>query len=102
MKKILAIILMAIFLLPGLSLAAEKGKVKLMIPARKETEKTSQTSGYWMLSISGSGIKEYSEEDLKEFVKKFEGQGYKVDYIEIWIEAKAESGGVTTFFVSLS
>jgi hypothetical protein len=38
-----------------------------------------------------------------EFVKKFEDpqHGYRVELIELWIEAKLETWGVTRLFISL-
>ena len=36
-----------------------------------------------------------------KFVQKFEGKGYRIEQIELWVEGKAESGGVTKFLVSV-
>ena len=45
--------------------------------------------------------REYLETELGHFIDQFERPGYKVERIELWIEAKAESGGITKFFVSM-
>ena len=43
---------------------------------------------------------EYFEMGLSQFVKELENQDYKVDQIELWVEGRAESGGVTRLFIS--
>ena len=40
-------------------------------------------------------------EEAEEFLEKeLESQDYKVDQIELWVEGRAESGGVSRLFVS--
>jgi hypothetical protein len=73
--------------------------IKLLFP-KYEQDTSAQGKAVYLLSKKG-GKQEYSEEDLKQFVQKFEGQGYKIDQIELWVEGKAESGGITKLIVSV-
>jgi len=75
-------------------------EVYLVFPTPQEEEKTSVRGAQYTAYVKKrewdiSGIK------LGEFVKQFEKAEYKVDQIELWIEGRVESGGVTKFFVSL-
>ena len=56
---------------------------------------------YWM--NRGEEKQKYSESELFAFVKKFEDpqHGYRVELIELWIEGKLETRGVTKLFISL-
>jgi hypothetical protein len=98
MKKKVFLIGWFIFFLPLVSSADEE--IKLMFPEYKQ-EKSAQGQMLYYWSGKEDGKGEYSEENLREFVNKFERQGYKVSQIEIWVDGKIESGNVTKLFVSV-
>jgi hypothetical protein len=74
-------------------------EIKLMFPQFEQGKPAHVMGLYWLAKEEGKQL--YSEEDLKSFVQKFEKQGYWIDQIELWVEGKAESNGVTRFFVSV-
>ncbi len=78
------------------------GEIRLMFPKIEVKEKSSaEGKSYVVFSKKEQyGSSEYLEKSLSEFVKEFENREYRVDQIEIWIEGRAESGGVTRLFVS--
>lgn len=76
-------------------------EISLMFPKPWLEQKTSDTSGRYVMSRSEKS-QEYSEIKLLKFVEQFEKAEYKVEQIELWIEAKAESKGITQFFVSIA
>ena len=81
--------------IPSLSLA---GDIKLMFPKLK---KENTASAQMVYSLAKDGDKqEYSETDLQKFVEQIETKEYRIEQIELWIEGKAESVGVTKFFIS--
>ena len=98
-KRIILIncLILAVLSTPLISRAGEE--IVLLFP-KYEQDKASQGRAVYSLAKK-EGKQEYSEEGLKKFVQKFEGQGYKIDQIELWVEGKAESGGVTKFIVSV-
>ncbi len=98
-KQLILTVCLILFILsaPLMSIAGEE--IVLLFP-KYEQDKSSQAMAVYSLAKKGEQ-QEYSEEGLRKFVQKFEGQGYKIDQIELWVEGKAESGGVTKFIVSM-
>ena len=76
-------------------------EIHLMFPKPILEKKTSSTSGQYYVNRDQNS-QEYSSIKLLKFVEQFEKAEYKVDQIELWIEAKAESKGITQFFVSIA
>ena len=72
------------------------GEIVLMFPKLEAKEKARMEGRVFLSKES-----DYTETKLLEFVRKFEERNYKVDQIELWIEAKVESGNVTKLFISL-
>ena len=103
MKKILITIgLIPVLMFYVLHANSFGGEVKLMFPEMEE-KKTISTDGESIHSYSAKqyrGKTLYSEKSLKNFVSELEQTGYRVDYIELWIEALAESEGITKLFIS--
>ena len=86
--------------------AADKDDdIKLMFLAMKAEKETSadfrRYNSVWSFSPNQDEKKiEYSESSLNEFIERFRKQNFKVEKIELWVEGKAETSGVTRFFVS--
>ena len=90
------------FLLPAMPSVCMAGEVKLMFPKIEVTEEQSAGGKTYIVFFQKEQYQknEYFEMGLSQFVKELENQDYKVDQIELWVEGRAESGGVTRLFVS--
>ncbi len=78
------------------------GEIKLMFPEFEAEERKVQKGTYIASVRKGrEGKQVYSEKGLSEFVKEFEQKSYRVDQIELWIDGREESGGVTRLYISL-
>ena len=100
-KNLLASILVFIlFMTPSICFSNE---IKLMFPSFEGKKKTTaQGIPYIFYAVKkGEEGQEYVETTLLQFIQEFEKEKYKVEQIELWIEGRAESGGVTKLFVSL-
>lgn len=93
------IVCLTLFILSAPLISQADEEIVLLFP-KYEQDKSSQGRAVYSLAKDGDQ-QEYSEENLMKFVQKFEGKGYKIDQIELWVEGKAESGGVTKFIVSV-
>jgi hypothetical protein len=78
------------------------GEVKLMFPKLEVTEEQSAGGKTYIVMFQKEQYQknEYFEMGLSQFVRELENQDYKVDQIELWVEGRAESGGITRLFVS--
>jgi len=87
----------------GMPSFSHSGEIKLLFPEFEMEERSSgEVKTYIGSPLKGRGGNPvYSEKGLSEFVKEFENQKYKVDQIELWIQGRTESGGVTKLFISL-
>jgi hypothetical protein len=85
--------------IPSICLA---GEVRLMFPKIEVTEERSEEGKSWTVFFKNEqyGKNQYLEMGLSQFVKEFESQDYKVDQIELWVEGRTESGGITRLFIS--
>ena len=103
MKKQIIYLVLFIFgliaIMPSISLA---GEVRLMFPNVEVTEEKSQDGKSWLVVFKKEQYvkNEYLEVGLSQFVKELGSQAYKVDHIELWVEGRAQSGGVTRLFIS--
>lgn len=78
------------------------GEIKLMFPEFETEERKAKKGTYIASPRKGrEGKQVYSEKGLSEFVKEFEQKRYRVDQIELWIDGREESGGVTRLYISL-
>lgn len=78
------------------------GEIKLMFPEFETEERKVKKGTYTASPRKGrEGKQVYSEKGLSEFVKEFEEKRYRVDQIELWIDGREESGGVTRLYISL-
>ena len=105
MKRVLYSAIFVVFTL-GVSSVSYAGEIVLMFPKYK-TKQAAILYKYQVPPIEfynyllKEGENAYIGTKLQEFVERFEKINYRVDQIELWIEAKAESGNVTKLFVSL-
>lgn len=85
--------------IPAISLA---GEVRLMFPNIEVKEERSPDGKSWIVVFKKEQYvkNEYLEVGLSQFVKELESQDYRVDHIELWIEGRAESEGISRLFVS--
>ncbi len=99
--KLFGLFVFLAFLFSSMSPLCYGGEIKLMFPEFEAEERKVQKGTYIASVRKGrEGKQVYSEKGLSEFVKEFEGKGYRVDQIELWIEGRAESGNVTKLFIS--
>ena len=102
-SKLVLLILFGIVLLGSRQCLAEE-KIILMFPKFKESRtKTSEGTLHVHHFLSGeNGKPDYEKEELWKFLQKFEHprSEYEVDKIELWVEGKAESDGITKLFLS--
>jgi hypothetical protein len=97
-KKFVLIVCPILSILFLSTLVSADAEIKLLFPKFQQDK---STQGKLVYSLAKEDDKqEYSEEGLKQFVEKFENRGYRVEQIELWVEGKAESGGITKFIVS--
>ena len=77
-------------------------EVKLMFPqmeGKKITSKDNESVHFYSAKqYRGNTL--YLETSLKDFVSVLEQKGYRVDYIELWVEAMETSEGITRLFIS--
>jgi hypothetical protein len=101
--KWISILLIFLFLSFPCSTGAGEKEIKLMIPAPKaekaKDSKTGQLKTYWVFP-KAEEKRTYNEVKLKEFIDQFK-EYFEVKQIELWIEGRTESKGVTTLFISL-
>ena len=85
--------------IPSICLA---GEVRLMFPKIEVTEDRTEEGKTWTVFFKKEqyGKNQYIEMGLSQFVKELESQDYKVDQIELWVEGRTESGGITRLFIS--
>ena len=85
--------------IPSICLA---GEVKLMFPKIEVTEEQSAGGKTYIVFFQKEQYQknEYFEMGLSQFVKELENKDYKVDQIELWVEGRSESAGVTRLFIS--
>ena len=103
MQRIVSISILTVFLSLGIVSVCYAGDIHLMLPKFDEEKRTTSAGkalSFWSARKTEEG-REYLETELGDFVDQFERPGYRVERIELWIEAKAESGGITKFFVSM-
>lgn len=102
MIKLIALLSCAILLCLSPVTAIAKDEIELLFPKAVDNGTSSAFSKRANVYMVNGKEKEYNDpEELSKFVKKFKKGGYHVDQIELWIEAKAETGGVTQLFVSM-
>ena len=99
-KQFILIVSLILFILSAPLISRAGEEIVLLFP-KYEQGKSSEGKAVCSLAKNANNEQVYSEEGLKKFVQKFEGQGYKIDQIELWVERKAESGGITKFIVSV-
>lgn len=105
MKKVLYSAIFVIFVL-GVSSLSYAGEIMLMFPTPEAQEEAMQYKPEVRPTMkpfeyTQQGKKKFIGTKLMEFVKQFEEASYKVDQVELWITAKAETEGLTKLFVSL-
>ncbi len=100
MKKQLILIVCLILFILSAPLFSRAGEEIVLLFPKYEQGKSAEGKAVYSLAKKGEQ-QEYSEEKLMKFVQKFEGKGYRIEQIELWVEGKAESGGVTKFLVSV-
>lgn len=74
--------------------------ILLMFPKAKEEIVGKQKTRSYKIENDEAG-NFYSEIEFSKFINKFQKKEYKIMQIELWIEAKTETEGVTKLFVSL-
>ena len=101
-QPIVSICILMVFLSVGAISVCYAGEIHLMFPKFEEKRTTSAGKAltFWSAKETEEG-REYLETELGHFIDQFERPGYKVERIELWIEGKAESGGITKLFVSM-
>ncbi|MDY7035140.1 MAG: hypothetical protein SV375_03105 [Thermodesulfobacteriota bacterium] len=101
-KGYFAVWMIFISILFGSAATLFAGEVTLMFPKMEEKKVTSKDGESFNLYSAKQykGKTLYSEIGLKDFVSELEQTGYRVDYIELWIEARTESNGFTKLFIS--
>jgi len=99
-QPIASICILMVLLSVGVVSLCYAGEIHLMFPKFEEKRSTSagKSLTLWSAKETEEG-REYLEPELGRFIDQFERPGYKVERIELWIKAKAESGGITKFFV---
>jgi hypothetical protein len=101
-KYTLYILLLVVGLLVAMPSISRAGEVRLMFPNIEVTEEKSADGKSWIVVFKKEQYakNEYMEVGLSQFVKELESQDYQVDHIELWVEGRAESGGVSRLFIS--
>ncbi len=101
-KNKIYFLVLVVGLLAAMPSICRAGEIKLMFPAIEVKEERSAEGKSWIVFFKKEqyGKNEYLEMGLSQFVKELESQDYKVDQIELWVEGRAESGGVTRLFIS--
>jgi hypothetical protein len=87
----------------GIPPVCSAGEIRLMFPKIDVEERKSAGVNTYIVYDKKEqfGKNEYLEKGLSEFVKEMENPGYDVDQIELWVEGREESGGVTRLFISM-
>ena len=101
-KKIFCCLFVLTVLLATIPTICMAGEVKLMFPKIEVTEEQSAGGKTYLVLFQKEqyGKNEYYEMGLSQFTKELENQDYKVDQVELWVEGRVESGGITRFFIS--
>jgi biopolymer transport protein ExbD len=101
-RKLIGIWVLLVFFSVGVPCLCRAGEIHLMFPKLEQAQTVSEGKicTVWALKETQEG-REYSETKLWEFVKEFEKPGYEAEEIELWIEARVESEGVTKLFISM-
>jgi len=91
------------FFITGFSSICSAGDIKLMFPKITSEERKSAAGKSFTVFDKREQFRknEYVEKGLSEFVKEMESPGYRVDQIELWVEGREESGGITRLFISM-
>ena len=91
------------FFITGFSSICSAGDIRLMFPKiTSEERKSSEGKRFTVFDKREQFRKnEYIEKGLSEFVKEMESPDYRVDQIELWVEGREESGGITRLFISM-
>lgn len=105
MKRIFYSVILVFSILCGSSFVYA-GEVVLMFPKFETKQKAMlyryKASPYKLYHhLLEQGENAYIRTKLEAFVRRFEKKDYRVDQIELWIDAKAKSGDVTKLFISL-
>ena len=100
-RKLFGALVLLVAVSVGMPSFCFAGEIVLMFPAPKLKEQTATGEAYEMPWMSRKEVQEYSPIKLSEFVKELEKHEYKVDQIELWIEAKVESGNISKLFISI-
>jgi hypothetical protein len=101
-KYKLCFLLFVVGLLTAMPSIGRAGEVKLMFPNVEVKEERSADGKSWIVVFKKEQYvkNEYLEVGLSQVVKELESQDYKVDHVELWVEGRAQSGGVTRLFIS--
>ena len=101
-KHTLYILLLVVGLFVAMPSISRAGEVKLMFPNIEVKEQRSADGKSWIVVFKKEQYvkNEYLEVGLSQFVKELESQDYTVDHIELWVEGRAQAGGVTRLFIS--
>ena len=102
-KKIFYLVVLFMALLVAIPSICPAGEVRLMFPKIEVTEEQTSEGKSWTVFLKKEqyGKNQYLEMGLSQFVKELESQAYKVDQIELWVEGRTESGGITRLFISM-
>lgn len=102
-KKIRCFLFFFVVLLAAIPSICLAGEVRLMFPKIEVAEERSAEEKSWIVFFKKEqyGKNQYLEIGLSQFVKELESQDYKVDQIELWVEGRTESGGITRLFISM-
>jgi len=102
-KKHFYLLIFFVVLLVAIPSIGMAGEIKLMFPKIEVKEERSAEGKSWIVFFKNEqyGKNEYLETGLSQFIKELENQDYKVDQIELWVEGRTESGGVTRLFISM-
>jgi len=101
-KHVLYLLIFVVGLLAAMPSICLAGDIRLMFPKIEVKEEGSAEGKSWIVYFKKEqyGKNEYLEMGLSQFVKELENQDYKVDQIELWVEGRVESGGITRLFIS--
>jgi hypothetical protein len=103
MKKFtLYMSLLIVGLLMALPSISRAGEVRLMFPNIEVKEERSADGKSWIVVFKKEQYvkNEYQEVGLSQFVEELGSKDYQVDHIELWVEGRVQSGGVTRLFIS--
>ena len=104
--KAIKIMLIFSMVLTSISPVIAGEKIKLMIPEpiSKEAKdrRTGELKTFWSYERVGeeepAGLV-FNEVDLDKFIKQFQ-EHFEVEQIELWVEGRTESKGITRLFIS--